>query len=59
LGGWMSGKLFDITGSYKSAMLNGLVWNALNLSITIWLLWRVKNLGLATPSRLSSNTAQT
>lgn len=46
LGGWMSGKLFDLTGSYKSAMINGTLWNALNLTIAIWLLWRVKRLGL-------------
>src|SRR5436190_10888146 len=33
LGGWMSGKVFDLTGSYHAAFVNGLVWNALNLSI--------------------------
>ena len=59
LGGWMSGKLFDITGSYKSAMLNGLVWNAMNLSIAIWLLWRVKNLGLSIKPLIGSKTVQT
>ena len=46
LGGWMSGKLFDLTGSYQAAMINGVVWNALNLSIAFWLLWRVKKLKL-------------
>ena len=42
LGGWMSGKIFDLTGSYQMAMINGLGWNLLNLSIAGWLFWRVK-----------------
>jgi MFS family permease len=42
LGGWLSGKLFDLTGSYQIAMLNGLAWNGLNLVIAVWLLWRLK-----------------
>ena len=33
LGGWMSGAIFDVTGSYKAAFLNGIAWNLLNLSI--------------------------
>lgn len=40
LGGWMSGVVFDLTGSYRAAFVNGLVWNALNLSIVVWLLRR-------------------
>jgi MFS family permease len=40
LGGWMSGAVFDLTGSYRAAFINGLLWNALNLSIVIWLLRR-------------------
>jgi MFS family permease len=43
LGGWMSGKVFDLTGSYHAAFVNGVVWNALNLSIAMFLLWRLKN----------------
>ena len=42
LGGWMSGKIYDLTGSYQIAMINGLVWNALNLSIAFWLFWRLR-----------------
>jgi MFS family permease len=40
LGGWMSGKIFDLTGSYDAAFINGIAWNALNLSIAIYLLRR-------------------
>ena len=42
LGGWMSGWIFDMTGSYKAAFLNGIAWNLLNLSIASWLFWRVR-----------------
>jgi MFS family permease len=42
LGGWMSGKVFDLTGSYHAAFVNGVIWNALNLSIAMFLLWRLK-----------------
>ncbi len=42
LGGWMSGKIFDLTGSYKAAMINGVAWNLLNLAIACWLFWRVR-----------------
>jgi predicted MFS family arabinose efflux permease len=37
-GGWMSGVLFDITGSYQAAFMNGIAWNLLNMSIAAWLL---------------------
>jgi MFS family permease len=40
LGGWMSGAIFDLTGSYQAAFLNGLGWNFLNVSIMTWLLLR-------------------
>jgi len=40
LGGWMSGKIFDLTGSYQAAFVNGLAWNAVNVTIMLWLLWR-------------------
>ena len=40
LGGWMSGYIFDETGSYQAAFLNGLGWNAVNATIVLWLLTR-------------------
>jgi MFS family permease len=40
LGGWMSGWIFDLTGSYQAAFLNGLGWNLVNASIMLWLLSR-------------------
>jgi MFS family permease len=46
LGGWMSGKVFDLTGSYDAAFVNGIAWNALNLVIATLLLLRVRR-GLA------------
>jgi len=40
LGGWMSGNIFDATGSYQAAFVNGLAWNAINGTIVLWLLYR-------------------
>jgi len=42
LGGWMSGKVFDLTGSYHAAFLNGIGWNLLNLVIAVTLLMRLR-----------------
>ncbi|MBV9889491.1 MAG: MFS transporter [Rhizobacter sp.] len=38
LGGWLSGKVFDLTGSYHAAFVNGVAWNLVNLSIALILL---------------------
>jgi MFS family permease len=49
LGGWMSGKVFDLTGSYHAAFLNGVAWNLLNLLIVSVLLWRLRRASAAGP----------
>jgi MFS family permease len=55
LGGWMSGKVFDLTGSYHAAFLNGIAWNLLNVGIAAFLLFRTLRrpggLGSALPAR--------
>ena len=45
LGGWLSGLIFDLTGSYRAAFLNGLAWNLVNVSIMTWLLQRSRSRG--------------
>ena len=40
LGGWMSGAIFDLTGSYRAAFVNGFAWNLLTIAIIAWLLMR-------------------
>ncbi len=40
LGGWLSGLIFDVTGSYQAAFVNGLAWNLVHASIMVWLLMR-------------------
>jgi MFS family permease len=40
LGGWMSGLIFDHTGSYRAAFINGLIWNVVNAVIVLWLMLR-------------------
>ena len=40
LGGWLSGVVFDWTGSYKMAFINGIAWNFFNIGVAIFLLHR-------------------
>ena len=49
LGGWMSGQVFDLTGSYRAAFVNGVLWNLLNLSIVLWLLTRLRRQAAPVP----------
>ena len=42
LGGWMSGKVFDLTGSYHAAFINGVAWNLLNFGIVFFLMQRIR-----------------
>ncbi|MBX3585084.1 MAG: MFS transporter [Ramlibacter sp.] len=54
LGGWMSGKVFDLTGSYHAAFLNGIGWNLLNFGIAFMLLQRVRRRGAAATAGLAA-----
>ncbi|MBA5779068.1 MFS transporter [Stappia sp. F7233] len=47
-GGWMSGWIYDLTGSYQAAFLNGIAWNLLNIGIMVTLLLRTGRGQLAT-----------
>jgi MFS family permease len=49
LGGWMSGAIFDWTGSYRAAFLNGIAFNLLNAAVVLFLLRRAWLLALAHP----------
>jgi MFS family permease len=40
LGGWVSGFIFDVTGSYRAAFLHGIGWNLVNATIVGWLMLR-------------------
>jgi len=42
LGGWLSGAIFDWTGSYRAAFVNGIAWNLLNMGIVAALLYRLR-----------------
>jgi MFS family permease len=42
LGGWMSGWIYDVTGSYQMAFLNGIAWNGLNIAIILMILLRTR-----------------
>jgi MFS family permease len=50
LGGWMSGAIFDLTGSYRAAFANGVAWNALNLGIALFLLTRSRGRSVLKPA---------
>jgi len=57
LGGWMSGKVFDLTGSYHAAFINGIAWNLLNLSIAFALFRRARRLHPAARPAASASAA--
>ncbi|WP_332776261.1 MFS transporter [Polaromonas sp.] len=51
LGGWMSGAIFDLTGSYRAAFVNGIAWNLLNVGIVAFLIYRSRgSRGLGRPA---------
>ncbi len=39
LGGWLTGVIYDLTGSYQLGFVHGIAWNILNLAIALWL-WK-------------------
>ncbi|MGR8920572.1 MAG: MFS transporter [Gammaproteobacteria bacterium] len=47
-GGWVSGAIFDWTGSYTAAFVNGIGWNLLNVSVIVFLLSRARQAPAAT-----------
>jgi MFS family permease len=49
LGGWLSGAVFDWTGSYRAAFINGIGWNLLNVAIVSFLLWSLSRSMRAAP----------
>jgi MFS family permease len=53
LGGWMSGAIFDLTGSYRAAFLNGIAWNVLNVTITATLVYRSRRRTPATAMQVA------
>jgi MFS family permease len=42
LGGWLAGAIYDRTGSYAAALINGIAWNILNMAIVFWLLQQMR-----------------
>jgi MFS family permease len=40
LGGWLSGVIYDVSGSYTLAFVNGIIWNGANIAIILWLISR-------------------
>jgi MFS family permease len=43
LGGLMSGWIYDMTGSYSAAFLNGIAWNAIPIVIMLMLVMRTRS----------------
>ena len=46
IGGWMSGWIYDVSGSYQLAFINGILWNGLNIAVMLWLLNRSRPRGV-------------
>jgi MFS family permease len=57
LGGWMSGKIFDVTGSYHAAFVNGIGWNLLNMTIAVTLLRRATRAGPGSTGNIARATS--
>jgi MFS family permease len=48
LGGWLTGLIYDFTGSYQAAFVNGIAWNVMNVAIIASILWKTKEYRVAT-----------
>ena len=51
LGGWLAGAIYDWTGSYAGALVNGIAWNLMNMAIVVWLLRRIRRHRVAPEQR--------
>ena len=58
LGGWMSGVIYDRTGSYEAAFANGVAWNAVHVVITLFLLLRSANARRTATARPAASAAE-
>jgi MFS family permease len=56
LGGWLSGAILDLTGSYQATFINAVIWNLFNLLILLWLLSRLRArvFGAEVPNRAAN-----
>ncbi len=50
IGGWMSGWIYDLTGSYIAAFLNGVAWNVLNVLVMLVIFFRSSGVATRRPS---------
>jgi len=61
LGGWLAGAIYDWTGSYAAALVNGIAWNIANMAIAFWLLrqmrGRAAGVGAASPPSIDRTRA--
>ncbi len=51
-GGWSSGWIYDITGSYQFAFIHGIAWNLLNVGIMLLILFKSGRSQAAQPVRV-------
>jgi len=49
LGGWMPGWIFDLTGSYRAAFVNGIAWNLVTTGIAMFLVLRARRMPASAP----------
>jgi MFS family permease len=63
LGGWLAGGIYDWTGSYSAALVNGIAWNTANIAIAFWLLrqtcGRAAGVGAVSPPSIGRTRAPT